>query len=357
MKIKTRLIFLFGLLGVALLFMGGWETLIMCKEPIDVMTADPSTFENNMHVVTEIDRVYSEFLQETSYQTRNGIKVSEEKESARYYLIPLYKEDEDYILLDQFFGLRINTGMNAFDTMDTIIEETEAWWNDETGTVRYGDTSIAIEGKLREMTEEEQEYMLKFLCNNSRLSEEEVKEYIIPYVVVPVNPKNGIVMLLLGIIFTAVAILVFVIGRVFDKKREERMYMRPTQRVNEEKNYYEPEDSSMAPTAYGSTTYGTNSYGQNMYGSSNNMDSKNGNNHSIAGDNGLSQDFLNRMEEEKKMREMAANRATVAENHNPLYGAEIQKPQTVQNINLSQSGPTSTSNTAGGLYGVREDNP
>ena len=88
MTFKSRLTFLMILLGAMLTFMGVKDLLVLWKEPVDILNEDPDSLEDGMHVHTTVDLVWDQFIEETSYDTVNGIKVSEEKESARYYALP-----------------------------------------------------------------------------------------------------------------------------------------------------------------------------------------------------------------------------------------------------------------------------
>ena len=151
-----------------------------------------------------------------------------------------------------------------------------------------------------------------------------------------------------GIVLGIIAVLIVVIKKKQEKKKQELMYQRPRTTSVSEEAYYQPEDRSMAPVAYGSTTYGTNTYGQNGYGQADVVQPSYGTQAAPANANplygtqvtqtsanplygtqatdGLSAEFLKRSEEERKQRELASQVKPVQQNMNPLYGSVPVQP-------------------------------
>ena len=266
MKVKSRLIFFMLILGAVLTFMGVKDLLVLWKEPVDVLNEDPSELENGMHVHTTVDLVWDQFIEETSYRTAYGIKVSAEEESARYYALPYLKAENGMIMLDQLIGIRVSVNHPACRTLETILDETNDWWFDETGKVDYGYTTLEVDGKLREMTEEEQGYLIDYITMDGTISRSEAMEYMVPYVILVENLNAAYPMTAIGLIILLIPILIIVVVKIKEKRTAAMMYGRPHETAKPEGTYYEPDDITMAPAAYGSMTYGTNTYGQNTYG-------------------------------------------------------------------------------------------
>ncbi len=333
MTYKTRLILFSIILGAVLTFLGIKDLLVLWKEPVDVLNEDPASLTDGMHVHTTVDLVWDQFIEETSYRTSYGIKVSAEKESARYYALPYLKVEDGMILLDQLIGIYVSTGNPACRTLETILDETNKWWFDETGMVDYGYTTLEVEGKLRRMTEEEQGYLIDYItmASSGTISRSEAEEYVVPYVILIQNLNVAYPMTLIGLVLLAIPILIYVIAKGKEKRTAAMMYQRPRDMAKPEGTYYEPEDVTTAPVAYGSMTYGTNTYGQNTYGSTESMQ----NTYSSYGNTGVAQNA----------NPVYGNVGTT-QNANPLYG----NAGTVQNANPLY-GNAGTAQNANPIYG------
>lgn len=352
MTFKSRLIFLTIILGTILSFLGIKDLLVLWKDPVDVLNEDPASLTNGMHVHTTVDLVWGQFIEETSYDTVNGIKVSAEKESARYYALPYLKVEDGRIFLDQLIGIYVSTGNPACRTLETILNETNDWWFDETGKVDYGYTTLEVDGRLRKMTEEEKGYMIDYITMDSdgTVSRSEAEEYIVPYVILIQNLNAAYYMTLIGLVLLAVPILIFVITKSREKRNAAMMYQRPCDMEKPEGTYYQPDDVTMAPAAYGSTTYGTNTYGQNMYGSAESTQNTNSsygnagaaqNANPIYGGAGAAQNA-----------NPIYGGAGVSQNANPIYG----NAGTAQNANPIY-GDAGAAQNANPIYGNAEEDP
>ncbi len=305
MTLKQRLMFVLVILGAVLTFMGVKNLLVLWKEPVDVLNEKPSSLTDGMHVHTTVDLVWDQFIEETSYRTVNGVKVSAERESARYYALPYLKTEDGMIMLDQLIAIRVSSGTPACRTLETILDETNEWWFDETGKVDYGYTTLEVDGRLRRMTEEERGYLIDYITMDGTISRSEAEEYIVPYVILVQNLKNAYYMTLIGLVLLAIPILIYVIARNREKRTAAMLYQRPRDMSKPEGTYYEPDDGTTAPVAYGSTTYGTNTYGQNTYGSADAAQTT----YSAYGNTGTAQNA-----------NPIYGNAGAAQNANPIYG-------------------------------------
>lgn len=333
MTFKSRLIFFTIILGATLSFLGIKDLLVLWKEPVDVLNEDPDSLTNGMHVHTTVDLVWDQFIEETSYRTSYGVKVSAEEESARYYALPYLKVEDGMVMLDQLIAIRVSSGTPACRTLETILDETNNWWFDETGKVDYGYTTLEVDGRLRKMTEEEKGYMIDYItmASEGTVSRAEAEAYVVPYVILIQNLNAALPMTLIGLVLLLVPIVLLVITKSREKQTAAMIYQRPRDLSKPEGTYYEPEDSTTAPAAYGSTTYGTNTYGQNMYGSTGSAQ----NTYSSYGNTGAAQNA-----------NPIYGGAGAAQNANPIYGGA----GTAQNAN-SIYGNAGTTQNANPLYG------
>ncbi len=331
MTFKSRLIFLAIILGATLSFLGIKDLLVLWKEPVDVLNEDPATLTNGMHVHTTVDLVLDQFIEETSYDTVNGIKVSAEKESARYYALPYLKVEGDWIMIDKMVAIRVSVGNSACGTLEKISEETWEWWSDDTGKVDYGYTTLEVDGRLRKMTAEEKDYMIDYITVVMDCNRSEAEKYVVPYVILIENLNAAYPMTLIGLVLLAIPILIFVITKSREKRNASMIYQRPRDLSKPEGTYYQPEDSTTAPTAYGSTTYGTNTYGLNTYGSTESAQ----NTYPSYGGAGTAQNA-----------NPIYGNAGTAQNANPIYGGA----GTAQNANPIY-GNAGTAQNANPIYG------
>lgn len=339
MTFKSRLIFFTIILGATLSFLGIKDLLVLWKEPVDVLNEAPASLTNGMHVHTTVDLVWDQFIEETSYRTAYGVKVSAEEESARYYALPYLKVEDGMVMLDQLIAIRVSSGTPACRTLETILDETNDWWFDETGKVDYGYTTLEVDGRLRKMTEEEKGYMLDYITMTSEgtVSRSEAEAYVVPYVILVQNLNAALPMTLIGLVLLIIPILVMVITKSREKQTAAMIYQRPRDLSKPEGTYYQPEDGTTAPTAYGSTTYGTNTYGQNMYGSTESAQ----NTYSSYGSAGTAQNA----------NPLYGNAGT-AQNANPIYGNAV----TAQNANPLY-GNAGTAQNANPLLENAEEDP
>ncbi|MDE6743739.1 MAG: hypothetical protein K2J95_07690 [Lachnospiraceae bacterium] len=311
--------------------MGIKDLLVLWKEPVDILNEDPASLTNGMHVHTTVDLVLDQFIEETSYDTVNGIQVSAEKESARYYALPYLKVEGDWIMIDKMIAIRVSAGNSACGTLEKISDETYEWWSDETGKVDYGYTTLEVDGRLRKMTEEEKDYMIDYITYVMDCNRSEAEKYVVPYVILIQNLNAALPMTLIGLVLLVIPISILVITKSREKRNAAMMYQRPRDMAKPEGTYYEPDDVTTAPVAYGSTTYGTNTYGQNMYGSTESTQ----NTYSSYGNTGAAQNA-----------NPIYGGAGAAQNANPIYG----NAGTAQNANPIYGGAGAAQN-ANPIYG------
>lgn len=326
---------------------------VLSKEPVDLADVEWDTLDETSHVTVTIDVVWDCLYSETTTEKTYFITTNE-YESARGYVIPhLFVNKDGYYDIDHFIGVRL-TGENDYRIMEQIMEETNNWYFDTTGTVDYGMTTITIEGMLKKMSSEELALMREYLIYYCEYSSSEADELICPYMIVKANPSAPKVSMIVASIFLAIAVINYIVGRKKEEKEEMAMYARPTiSTPKEEPVYYGPEGSGEAMQR-GYQYGGTNSYG--------NTDIYNGNTYTpkeqaVDESTGLSMDFLRRSEEERlqKEREAQFNREPEP-SQNPLYGNQTPQTPVTPSQSFSNYDQTIQSNNfGGGIYGTRDD--
>ena len=282
MKKKGISLMRFGLtlfiLGIMLCIVSK-DFFLSLKEPVDIYQLYPEDIKPGLHVQTDIDMIWDYLYTETTTHTTYGIKTSEE-ESARGYVIPLcYVDDDGYIQVDKFMGMKISRSAD-YDTLENIMDETYEWWIGEDLPMGY--TVYPIEGKIVKMGSDEKELMEEYLTDYLGMTQSEADEYMLPYMLVPIYPNTDRIMLIIGAIITIVGLLIMILNGVKINKmgkntdgmsfqvKSNDPYVVPAGSMN---STYTSENTGVQSDMYGQSTYGaTNSadvqndmYGQNSY--------------------------------------------------------------------------------------------
>lgn len=249
------------ILGVMLCIVSR-DYFLSLKEPVDIYQLYPEEIEPGLHVQTDIDMIWDYLYTETTTHTTYGIKTSEE-ESARGYVIPLcYVDDEGYVQVDKFMGMKISRKAD-YDTLEKIMDDTYAWWFEDDSNLDY--TVYPIEGKIVKMGSDEKELMEEYLTDYLGLSQSEAEEYMLAYMLVPIYPKTDGIMLIVGAIIAVIGLLILILYAVKVNKMKNADNMSFQIKTN---------DPNVIPTSNmndaftpGNTASQTDLYGQSTYGS------------------------------------------------------------------------------------------
>lgn len=247
------------ILGVMLCIVSR-DYFLSLKEPVDIYQLYPEEIEPGLHVQTDIDMIWDYLYTETTTHTTYGIKTSEE-ESARGYVIPLcYVDDEGYVQVDKFMGMKISRKAD-YDTLEKIMDDTYAWWFEDDSNLDY--TVYPIEGKIVKMGSDEKELMEEYLTDYLGLSQSEAEEYMLAYMLVPIYPKTDGIMLIVGAIIAVIGLLILILYAVKVNKMKNADNMSFQIKTN---------DPNVIPTSNmndaftpGNTASQTDLYGQSTY--------------------------------------------------------------------------------------------
>ena len=259
--------FVLVILGVMLCILSR-DYFLSLKEPVDIYQLYPEEILPGLHVQTDIDMIWDYLYTETTTHTTYGIKTSEE-ESARGYVIPLcYVDDDGYVQVDKFMGMKISRKAD-YDTLEKIMDDTYAWWFEDDDSVDY--TVYPIEGKIVKMGSDEKELMEEYLTDYLGLSQSEAEEYMHPYMLVPIYPKTDGVMLIVGAIIAVVGLLIIILCAVQANKMKNANNMSFQIKTNDPNvvavdsmnTSYNPESAASQSNLYGQSTYAGMSGGSN----------------------------------------------------------------------------------------------
>lgn len=189
--------FVLGIFSIILISTGAVSFYRSHSAPVDLN--DPNLnwklLKGGQHVVMDIDFLAGQYMHTTS----------DGAEKYRDYLMPhiVYYEEKDLYIMTNFIGVKLNNGSRTdYATADTIISNSQKWWNDTTGTVEYNTTTLHMDGYLQKMDEDQLSYSKEFLREGG-FSEEDISIKLVPYYICN-NSSSGHILIILGIV-TALA--------------------------------------------------------------------------------------------------------------------------------------------------------
>ncbi len=288
MKGKYSVMLVFAVFAVVFIWMGGPDTVNMSKDPINMNEVDWSTLKEGDHVNFTVDHSWTCLYSETTTETRYGIPTREYESGRGYVVSDLYQDAQGYYDMNYFIGLRLGNS-NDYTTMDRIIEETYNWYDDTTGYVTYGVTTLYVDGTIEKMSKEEQDLMMDYLVNYCNYTTSEATAMVRPYMVTRGNLGASKTIFTIGLVAGGIFLIMLgiTLWQYFQEKKEleGHTYMGISQAGSHDiyggvnygggnfggtnygasNQYNKPYDGSV----YGDTSYGgTNTYGSNTYGRS-----------------------------------------------------------------------------------------
>lgn len=254
MRMFYRLIFILAVIGIAATIIGARDTINLNKEPIDMATVDWSTLKKGDHVKYTVNVVWDCLYTETTTESTYGV-TTKEYESARAYVIPdlYYNSQAGYYDIDHFICVKLYHE-DECAIFETILDETNEWYYDETGRVPLGRTTYEIEGVIVEMDREEKDFMAEYLLDYSVYLEKDLDEIMCPYVIEKRNESGIKTILYMGIALDIVSAVLIVLA-ILAAKKEKAQFAGHT---------YMGVSDNGSNDIYGGSGYGgNNTYGQN----------------------------------------------------------------------------------------------
>ena len=190
--------FVLGIFSIILIGNGAVSFYRSHSTPVDLNDPDLNWIDlkAGQHVVMDIDFLAGQYMYTKS---DNGV------EKYRDYLMPhiVYYQEKDMYFMTNFIGVKLNSGTPGdYATADTIINNSQRWWGDTTGTVEYNTTTIHMDGYLQKMNANQLSYSKEFLLDCG-YSEGDIMIKLVPYYICN-NSNGGAILLILGVV-TALA--------------------------------------------------------------------------------------------------------------------------------------------------------
>jgi len=227
-------------IGLMLFVMGGKDLLVLRKDPIDVMEANPAKLKAGDHVIVNVSLVWDEVISVTETTKTYGVTTSS-RESDRYYALPyLYEatvdgETFEVAEAEQFILLKMSS--NYFDKMTRAMDNTNEWYDKFWEVADYDTFTpsmlppkpaaiLTIEGQLSKLKSEEMGYArdyIEWLGYETTDDFPTLESYIVPYYIDPIpNPGACVGLTIAGAAILLVGILVLVF-KIRSWKEEKEM--------------------------------------------------------------------------------------------------------------------------------------
>lgn len=192
--------------GIVFLAMGLQQKSNQTKKSIDILDSsfDFSTIEEGDHVKIDVDFI----MYDAVVYTEDG------KEKSRIYCLPHLTENDDGYFMDGFIGVRANSS-EQYDVLDSIADDSRAWWNDETDSMPKPTDTYKVDGVVKKLNKEELKYFNEYVEKNCGSD-----KYAVPYVIVPNNGADNVA-IILGAVLMVIGGAFLISTIVSDKKRME----------------------------------------------------------------------------------------------------------------------------------------
>lgn len=169
--------------GLIFLWMGRDGIMDMITEKKTAYSAlevDLDELHVGDHVTVDTSIAMDYVLQRTETGRRKGYISSQV--TWRYYLIPVIKEDGQYIHLDHM--VLVSTREN-FNKIDEAKDAFLSWWNsaDIDMETLPSETVLSVDGRVAKLTNKELRYLKDYF------GDEDYREYVAPYVIKPLWDK------------------------------------------------------------------------------------------------------------------------------------------------------------------------
>lgn len=178
--------------GIVMIVLGTIGLIRINAKPIDLNDThmDWNQLHNGQHVEMDVDCLIGQYMKTTD----NGREIS------RDYLMPHlnYDPHNDRYTIDRVIGIKINSSSGNFNTADTIVSNSTAWWLDRSGNVGYNTVTIHIDGYLQKLNDDQIKYM-KEAMTAAGFTPHDLAAMIVPYYISD-NSSSGQVLLVVGII-------------------------------------------------------------------------------------------------------------------------------------------------------------
>ena len=198
---KFKIFLVVFIVGIMLVFSGVPRCMTLSKPATDITklweTQHLSGLKSGDHVAFDVTLVHDNIGSQITKNQTMGVTTSE-KETARYYLLPLITTGSDgYINAEPFLVAKISSQYNS--VMTSQINKSDDWWANEDAT--YDDVptcGIHFDGRLVKMPAKMRNSLEEMLPPG-----ENFDNYFVPYVFEPIaDPGACYAILVVGILCT-----------------------------------------------------------------------------------------------------------------------------------------------------------
>ena len=182
MNTKWKLLIILGVFGLAMTYLGVKDWIVLSKPAKDITelwNADYQDLKVGDHVCFDVNLVWDLIGSQVRENKTLGITTSE-KESARYYILPFCQDIEDgYIYPTPYLLVKLGSQYNG--TMDSMIEKTADWWDNNGTYDEIPTSSLHFDGRLEKLPND-----IRKQLSSSLDAGEDLEDYMLPLLFVPI---------------------------------------------------------------------------------------------------------------------------------------------------------------------------
>ena len=182
MNTKWKLLIILGVFGLAMTYLGVKDWIVLSKPAKDITelwNADYQDLKVGDHVCFDVNLVWDLIGSQVTEKKTLGVTTSE-TESARYYLLPFCQDTEDgYIYPTPYLLVKLGSQYNG--TMDSMIEKTADWWDNNGTYDEIPTSSLHFDGRLEKLPND-----IRKQLSSSLDAGEVLEDYMIPVLFVPI---------------------------------------------------------------------------------------------------------------------------------------------------------------------------
>lgn len=170
------------------------------QDPVDIYAPGYDFVENGTggHIETEFYACYGNCAYETTTTTKNGRTTSSSTDY--YYVVPVYDKDDN----EYYACVKVNSKNSA--PYKTLTSNTYDYF--ETGDTSYLETYVEFSGTVEELDDEIYGYMCEYFEGSGMFeSDAELKKYVLPYVLTPMNFDASTSRIIIALVLLAATIL------------------------------------------------------------------------------------------------------------------------------------------------------
>lgn len=235
----------FIIIGICVIIFSAKDFFNSFKEPVYLYDLKTEEITDGAYVQEYIYAALDYFMYEETTRSQYGVEVSSNI-SSYYYIVPVLTEDAEELYM------AVEVGSADESAMNSVCDDTYAYLMGEMSEAAFGFNSHHVTGNIRDMEEEEIQYMVEWFQQSEYFGTtdaEEIKSYIYPVMLEKYNGSTARVMVILGAVFIAIGTFIMIhFSKV--RRRQKAENESSTTYSTTYDNGYSQQDSYQTDNAY-----------------------------------------------------------------------------------------------------------